>query len=127
MKPSGGSARRRARFYEDASMMYRASMSRENSAVDEARSMSVGIVRRHLPDPAYRIFLFGSRARGTAHERSDIDISIDGPLPVPYEILATIIDEIGESPTLYSVDVVDLKRAPAQFRAVALERATEIA
>jgi len=127
VKPSGGSARRRARFYEDASMMYRASMSRENSAVDEARSMSVGIVRRHLPDPAYRIFLFGSRARGTAHERSDIDISIDGPLPVPYEILATIIDEIGESPTLYSVDVVDLKRAPAPFRAVALERATEIA
>jgi predicted nucleotidyltransferase len=127
VKPNGGSARRRARFYEDASMMYRASMSPETSAVDEARRMSVDIVRRHLPDPAYRIFLFGSRARGTAHERSDIDIGIDGPLPGPYEILASIIEEIGESPTLYSVDVVDLKRAPAQFRAVALERATELA
>jgi predicted nucleotidyltransferase len=102
-------------------------MSPENSAVDEARRMSVEIVRRHLPDAAYKIFLFGSRARGTAHERSDIDIGIDGPRPVPYEILATIMDEVGESPTLYSVDVVDLKRAPARFRAVALERATEIA
>ena len=127
MKLNGASALRLAWFYDDASMMYRASMSPENSAVDEARRMSVDIVRRHLPDPAHKIFLFGSRARGTAHERSDIDIGIDGPLPVPYEILATIMDEVGESPTLYSVDVVDLKRAPAQFRAVALERATEIA
>ena len=127
MKPNGASALRCARLYDDASMMYRASMSPEYSAVDEARRMSVEIVRRHLPDAAYKIFLFGSRARGTAHERSDVDIGIEGPLPAPYEILAAIIDEIVESPTLYSVDVVDLKRAPAQFRAVALERAMEIA
>ena len=108
-------------------MMYRAFMTAESNAVDEARHMCVDIVRRHLPDPAYKLFLFGSRARGTAHERSDIDIGIEGPVAVPYEILASIIDEIEESPTLYSVDVIDLKRAPEQFRAVALERATEIA
>ncbi len=108
-------------------MMYRAVMSPEGNAVDEARRMCVEIVRRHLPDPAYKLFLFGSRARGTAHERSDIDIGIEGPVAVPYEVLASIMDEIEESPTLYSVDVVDFKRAPEQFRAVALERATEIA
>jgi predicted nucleotidyltransferase len=101
-------------------------MSPESNAADHARRMCAEIVRRHLPDPAYKIFLFGSRARGTAHERSDIDIGIEGPVPVPYDVLASIMAEIEESPTLYSVDVVDFKRAPEQFRAVALEHVTEI-
>ncbi|MGD0563306.1 MAG: nucleotidyltransferase domain-containing protein [Roseiarcus sp.] len=101
-------------------------MSPDSPAVDEARRMCVDIVRRYLPDPAYRIFLFGSRARGTAHERSDIDIGIEGPVPVPYEILASILAEIEEAPTLYSMDVVDFKRVPEQFRAVAFEHIAEI-
>jgi predicted nucleotidyltransferase len=88
--------------------------------------MCADIIRRYLPDPAYKIFLFGSRARGIAHERSDIDIGMEGPLPVPYEILASIAAEIEESPTLYSVDVVDFKRVPEQFRAVAFEHIAEI-
>ncbi len=45
---------------------------------------------------------------------------------MPYEILASIVAEIEEAPTLYSVDVVDFKRAPEQFRAVALEHVLEI-
>ncbi|MFZ2004949.1 MAG: hypothetical protein WB697_19270 [Stellaceae bacterium] len=32
---------------------------------EEAASFAAAIVRRHVPDPAYRIFLFGSRAQGT--------------------------------------------------------------
>src|SRR6201987_4640446 len=40
-------------------------------------------IRRHLRDPVYRIFLFGSRAAGSAAECSDIDIGIEGPVPVP--------------------------------------------
>ena len=102
-------------------------MSPESNAVEQARRMCAEIVRRHLPDPAYKIFLFGSRARGTAHERSDIDIGIEGPVAVPYDILASIMAEIEELPTLYSVDVVDFKRAPEQFRAAALEHVAEIA
>ena len=107
-------------------MLYRAAMSPESNAVVEARRMGAQIVRRHLPDPAYRIFLFGSRARGTAHERSDIDIGIEGPAPVPYEILASITAEIEESPTLYSLDVVDFKRVPEEFRAAAFAHISEI-
>jgi predicted nucleotidyltransferase len=107
--------------------MYRGPLSPESNAVEQARRMCAEIVRRHLPDPAYKIFLFGSRARGTAHERSDIDIGIEGPAPVPYDILASIMAEIEESPTLYSVDVVDFKRAPGEFRAAALEHVAEIA
>lgn len=97
------------------------------TSVDRARRMCAEIVRRHLPDPEYKIFLFGSRARGTAHDRSDIDIGVEGPAPVPHEILADIAAELEEAPTLYSMDLVDFKRVPEEFRAVALQHVTEIA
>ncbi len=78
--------------------------------------------RRHVPDPAYRIFLFGSRADGTAHERSDIDIGIEGPSPVPMEALTLIHEELEDAPTLYTIDVVDFARVPEKFRRVARHR-----
>ena len=89
---------------------------------DEVVNFAAAIVRRHVPDPAYRIFLFGSRAEGTAHERSDIDIGIDGPNPVPLEALSLIQEELEEAPTLYTVDVVDFARVSEKFRRVARRR-----
>ena len=46
---------------------------------------------------ANKVLLFGSRAKGTALERSDIDIAVD-----------LLIQEIEELPTLYSVDIVKM-------------------
>ncbi len=89
---------------------------------DEVARFAASIVRRHLPDPAYRVFLFGSRATGTARDRSDIDIGIEGPAPVRREVLAAIHDELDEAPTLYTVDVVDFARMSETFRRVARER-----
>jgi predicted nucleotidyltransferase len=66
----------------------------------EAAKFASLVIRRHLPDPAYRIFLFGSRASGSAVERSDIDIGIEGPAPLPHAALAAIQDELEEAPTL---------------------------
>ena len=80
------------------------------------------VIRRHLPDPAYRVFLFGSRAAGSAAERSDIDIGIEGPAPVPHPALAAIHDELEEAPTLFTIDVVDFRRVPENFRKVAQQR-----
>ncbi len=88
----------------------------------EVAAYAAAVVRRHVPDPAYRVFLFGSRAAGTAHPRSDIDIGIEGPRPVPHETMALIADELDESPTLYTVDVVDFARLPDTFRRVARHR-----
>lgn len=90
--------------------------------VDEAIGFAVATVRRHLPGPAYRIFLFGSRAEGSAHERSDIDIGIEGPTRVPHEILELIHEELEEAPTLYSIDVVDFRSVDEKFRRVARSR-----
>ena len=88
----------------------------------EAASYAAAIIRRHVPDPAYRVFLFGSRAEGTAHDRSDIDIGIEGPKPVPQQVLTQIEDDIEEAPTLYTIDVVDFARMPEKFRQVAGHR-----
>jgi predicted nucleotidyltransferase len=88
----------------------------------EVARFAAEIVRRYVPDPAYRIFLFGSRAEGTARERSDIDIGIEGPCPVPHEALALIQEELEEAPTLYSVDIVDFSRVPEKFRRIARRR-----
>ena len=88
----------------------------------EPAEFAASVVRRHLPNPAYRVFLFGSRATGSARERSDIDIGIEGPAPVSRDALAAIHEEIEEAPTLYSIDVVDFRRLPEKFRKVARRR-----
>ena len=81
-----------------------------------AAKFAASVIRRHVPDPAHHVFLFGSRATGSAGERSDIDIGIEGPAPVSRTALAAIHDELDEAPTLYTIDVVDL---PERFRRVA--------
>src|SRR5882762_10522196 len=60
----------------------------------DAAKFAASVIRRHVPDPAYRVFLFGSRATGSAGERSDIDIGIEGPAPVSRAALAAIRDEL---------------------------------
>lgn len=52
---------------------------------------------------ANRVILFGSRAKGTALERSDIDIAVSGVIRFP-----ELREEIENLPTLFSVDIVNM-------------------
>ena len=52
---------------------------------------------------AKKVILFGSRAKGIALERSDIDIAVSGVKEVDL-----LIQKIDELPTLYSVDIVNM-------------------
>ena len=88
----------------------------------DAARFAASVIRRHVTDSAYRVFLFGSRATGSARDRSDIDIGIEGPAPVPRAALAAIQDELEEAPTLYTIEVVDFLRLPEKFRRVAEPR-----
>lgn len=47
--------------------------------------------------------LFGSRAKGTARERSDIDIAVSG-----VDRFWALQEEIENLPTLFVIDVVDM-------------------
>jgi predicted nucleotidyltransferase len=83
------------------------------------------IVRRVLGDPEYRVFLFGSWVAGEAAPRSDIDIGIDGPAPVPAAAMVTIRDACESLSTLRGVDLVDLARVPPGFREGLVARLVE--
>lgn len=52
---------------------------------------------------AKEVILYGSRAKGTARERSDIDIAVTGVKK--FDILEEKIEEL---PTLYSVDLLNM-------------------
>lgn len=61
---------------------------------------------------AQEIFLFGSRAKGTATERSDIDIAVSGV--VSHDIYE-LQEELENIPTLYKIDLVDLDTCKNQL------------
>lgn len=52
---------------------------------------------------AKEVILYGSRAKGTARERSDIDIAVTGVKN--FDILEEKIEKL---PTLYSVDLLNM-------------------
>lgn len=66
---------------------------------------------------AKKVVLFGSRAKGTALERSDIDIAVSGV--TEYDAL---LEEIEDIPTLYTIDLVDLDTCGNQLLLENIER-----
>ena len=52
---------------------------------------------------AKEVILFGSRAKRTATERSDIDIAVSGVGNIDL-----LLEKIEELPTLYSIDIVNM-------------------
>ena len=66
------------------------------------------IIQRCRLYGAQKIILYGSRAKGTATERSDIDIAVSGV--ASHEIL-----DLQEIPTLYTIDLVDLDTCQNQL------------
>lgn len=79
------------------------------------------VVGKYLPLSHYRLFFFGSRVRGDSLSRSDIDLGIEGPKPVPAKIKLLIEEELENLPTLYKIDFVDFKTVSAKFKKEALK------
>ena len=68
--------------------------------VEEVISRVAELCRQY---DAQKVILYGSRAKGTALERSDIDIAVTGV--DDFDMLA---EEVEDLPTLYSVDLLNL-------------------
>ena len=83
------------------------------------------IIRRHLGSE-YRVFLFGSRAKGTARRGSDYDIGFEGPVRVDLSTLFAIKEEVEELPTLHKIDIVDFTGTSTSFQRVAKMRTKPI-
>ena len=79
-----------------------------NASVQEHyKKLIISIINNTIP--SCTVYLFGSRARGTQGEGSDIDIAIDAGKPVSRFDLAQIKETIEESIIPYFVDAVDMQ------------------
>ena len=74
------------------------------NALEEAKRIILGGLKGYN----VAVFLFGSRATGTAGPISDIDVAIYPKECLPAGLLSTIREELEESGIPYSVDLVDL-------------------
>ncbi len=76
------------------------------------------ILAKHLPSNAI-VWVFGSRAKGTARTFSDLDLMIDNNhQPLPLTLLTQLLDDFEESDLPYKVDVVDWNSISDDFRDV---------
>ncbi|HEV2600840.1 MAG TPA: nucleotidyltransferase domain-containing protein [Candidatus Babeliales bacterium] len=66
----------------------------------------IAVISALMPD--VKIYLFGSRARGTNSPTADIDIALDGGKRLPAEDVDEIKSMLRESNIMYTIDVVDL-------------------
>lgn len=77
---------------------------REDGGYMQVDTVIKEVVRLCRKYAAEEVILFGSRAKGTELERSDIDIAVSGASD--FDALAEEVDQI---PTLYTVDLLDLE------------------
>ncbi|MFN0095958.1 MAG: nucleotidyltransferase domain-containing protein [Dehalococcoidia bacterium] len=62
-----------------------------------------------------RVILFGSRAKGTAQPRSDVDLAVEAP-GADVRAWDRVLTLAEEADSLLLIDVVRLDRASADFR-----------
>ncbi|MDN5862595.1 MAG: nucleotidyltransferase domain-containing protein [Salinisphaera sp.] len=79
------------------------------------RAACMRVLDRHLADRHYRLYLFGSRADGTATPRSDYDLALEPDRPLDNVTLARIRAELERLPVMQRLDFVDLSSASEDF------------
>ncbi|MDR2991555.1 MAG: restriction endonuclease subunit S [Burkholderiaceae bacterium] len=75
-----------------------------------------GILRKHVPQ--YEVWAFGSRAKWTAKEYSDLDLAVITSQPLPLNVSAALADDFSESDLPWKVDVVDWATTSEAFRKI---------
>jgi len=94
--------------------------------VQDIINQANAIIKKNLPK-TYKIFLFGSWAKGNALETSDIDIGILGEEKVTWDCMHRILSEIEQIPMLRSIDIVDLNSTSEDFRKTVLKTSKTLA
>lgn len=94
-------------------------MSAETPLID-IRPDHWAIVRRILQKhvPQYAVWAFGSRAKWSAKEYSDLDLAVITDKPLPLSIRAALDEDFSESDLPWKVDVVDWASTNASFQKI---------
>lgn len=80
------------------------------------------IILKRLPLQDYSVFLFGSRAIGSCHEMSDIDVGIWGNKPLDAVTKLDLEEELENSDILLKVDLIDFYKVSQDFKNEALNK-----
>jgi type I restriction enzyme S subunit len=74
------------------------------------------ILQRHVPQ--YTVWAFGSRAKWTAKDYSDLDLCIISDKALDFRVLGALEEDFSESDLPYKVDVVDWAMTSESFRKI---------
>lgn len=74
------------------------------------------ILHRHVPQ--YEVWAFGSRAKWTAKQHSDLDLAVITDQPLSLAVSASLVDDFTESDLPWRVDVVDWATTSESFRRI---------
>ena len=81
------------------------------------------ILCTHLPSDV-KVWVFGSRATWTTKDSSDLDLAVEGDMPLDFKTINILKDAFEDSSLPYTVDVVDMNRVSGSFRQVIEEHKT---
>ena len=87
----------------------------ENRIEEKINKIIHLIVEKTDPE---KIILFGSRAKGTAHKGSDIDIALEGVQKLSVRDYRLLKEEIDTISGLYSVDIVFIEKVDNSFKQI---------
>lgn len=93
-------------------------MTSEITIRPQDRAIVRDILLATLPSENRRIFVFGSRARGTQKRAADLDLAIDLGRPLSKEEEFELVDQFEESDLPYRIDVLDLHATSQHFKAL---------
>lgn len=87
----------------------------ENRIEEKINKIFYLIVEKTDPE---KIILFGSRAKGTAHKDSDIDIALESIQKLSVRDYRLLKEEIDTISGLYSVDIVFIEKVDYSFKQI---------
>lgn len=96
------------------------------SITDEEKSLIIKIARSIFPDNAITFYIFGSRAKNSARESSDLDLMIKGNDRISFGRIGFLKEAFDESNLTYKVDVVDYYQLEEHFRENILKTAIKL-
>jgi predicted nucleotidyltransferase len=76
----------------------------------------INLIVALIPDA--KIYLFGSRARGTHRQWSDIDLALDAGVILPNVRIGEVSDVLAATNMPYKVDVLDFQNISPEMREI---------
>jgi predicted nucleotidyltransferase len=92
-------------------------MTRTIDLQPEDLAILLPLLRAHLPLET-AVWVFGSRAAGTARRYSDLDLALEGEAPLDPDLLGRLSEALSESDLTIKVDVIDLRTVDPAFRRI---------